>query len=509
MGGGALAGGFEFVDNGAVSNGRGGAFTARASDATALMLNVAGIGTGSGRRLQLYVGANLSFYNNCFQRAGRYDGLDQMPDINPMGTVFTDGYINQPYPQVCNAAAPFPAPNLMATYAVTRRFAVGFGVYGPNSVGRTEYPDRVTTANGVLAPGPARYVLNKEDLLIIHPTLAASYEVVPGMLRLGVGLQPSLAHFQFTTYANALGGQDPRYDLRTEVNTTGFFLAGNLGVLFTPTSFLQVGAQAHLSTNVTLSGTGRATANAFASNPMNQLVTENLRLDRMSTGLPHQFRLGLRFVIPRAGQQRLNDPDPARPYDPMLDERADIELDGMYETSSAFKDLEIEFNTMDRVRVGPSTSSALPRVAIPHAWRDVLSVRLGGDVNLLPGRLAVRAGVAYETAGALPRLQNLDLAAPQTLSFHLGGTWRFANRFAINVGYAHHLIGTVDNTAQIPAAGPYNDGNAGLRLIGTGGLVNYSACNDNNMAGGGACTNNRGTFTSSLNVLTLGVNLAF
>jgi hypothetical protein len=67
----------------------------------------------------------------------------------------------------------------------------------------------------------------------------------------------------------------------------------------------------------------------------------------------------------------------------------------------------------------------------------------------------------------------------------------------------------VDNTSVIPAAGPYNDGNAGLRLIGTGGLVNYSACNDVNMAGAGACANNRGTFTSSLNVVSLGFNLAF
>ncbi len=531
-GGTAGAGGFETVENGTVADGRAGAFVARASDPTALMLNVAGIGTGApeGHPLQVYIGANVSMDNNCFQRAGVYDGLHGSPQIDLGGpssgnpqTVFARPYAGAGYPQVCNNAPPFVAPNILATYAVNRRFGIGLGLYGPNSVGQTSYPDTVnaTLPNGtsVLAPDPARYILMSENLIIVHAAIGASYEVIPGVLRLGATIEPSLANLSFTTMANANASQSPGSDLQTSVTATGFFFAGSLGALFTPTRFLQFGVNAHLTTPVSASGSGNADMYHYAQNPALHLNTPHFGVDDMSVAMPQQVRVGGRVVIPRGGAQRLNDPEPQRAYNPMRDEVADIEVDGTWEGSSAFDSLNIGFShgPGNSVCVAPGTGGAacglaapLPSVNIPHQWNNVWGVRVGGDWNILPDQLAVRAGVAFETGSETPQYMNLDLPGTQTFSVHAGATWRIAHRWSINLAYAHQFISTVDNTGILAAPGQtVTDANAGIRTIGTTGAVTNAQCSDSNMAGTGACTNNRGVFTASLDVVSLGVNLAF
>ena len=66
----ALASGFEIPDNGTEALGRGGAFTAKADDGTALEYNVAGLAQQRGTRLLLDANLWLSSYS--FQRSGTY-----------------------------------------------------------------------------------------------------------------------------------------------------------------------------------------------------------------------------------------------------------------------------------------------------------------------------------------------------------------------------------------------------------------------------------------------------
>src|SRR5262249_16621021 len=66
----AWAGGEEFPDNGAQALSRGGAFTAKADDLTALQYNVAGLAKVRGTRLLLSV--NLVNADASFTRAGSY-----------------------------------------------------------------------------------------------------------------------------------------------------------------------------------------------------------------------------------------------------------------------------------------------------------------------------------------------------------------------------------------------------------------------------------------------------
>src|SRR4051794_23106586 len=84
------AGGLELPDNGTEALGRGGAFTAKADDATALQYNVAGLARQRGTRL--LVDGNLVLATMEFQRAGVY------PDAPSAATPWG----GQPFPLVRN-----------------------------------------------------------------------------------------------------------------------------------------------------------------------------------------------------------------------------------------------------------------------------------------------------------------------------------------------------------------------------------------------------------------------
>src|SRR5262249_5050359 len=135
------AGGLELPDNGTEALGRGGAFTAKADDATALQYNVAGLARQRGTRL-LFDG-NLSLASLDFQRDGVYPAPPSA--ATPWG--------GQPFPAVHNTGGAFFAPfvGISSDFGLDRwTFAVG--VFGPSSVGNRTYP---LSVNGV--PSPARY----------------------------------------------------------------------------------------------------------------------------------------------------------------------------------------------------------------------------------------------------------------------------------------------------------------------------------------------------------------
>src|SRR4051812_19706638 len=75
------AGGLELPDNGTEALGRGGAFTAKADDATAMQYNVAGLARQRGTRL-LFDG-NLLLSTLDFQRSGNYP--DAVTPATPWG----------------------------------------------------------------------------------------------------------------------------------------------------------------------------------------------------------------------------------------------------------------------------------------------------------------------------------------------------------------------------------------------------------------------------------------
>src|SRR5690606_18170478 len=74
--------------------------------------------------------------------------------------------------------------------------------------------------------------------------------------------------------------------------------------------------------------------------------------------------------------------------------------------------------------------------AIYHGWKDTFGARLGGDWNVLPERLSVRLGVAYESRGVEPRNLTLDSWPLSRFTVSLGATVALRN-VRLHAGYAH------------------------------------------------------------------------
>jgi long-subunit fatty acid transport protein len=99
----------------------------------------------------------------------------------------------------------------------------------------------------------------------------------------------------------------------------------------------------------------------------------------------------------------------------------DVELDVEYETWSRANAFTVDSNglvatalTNQRVPIGTIT--------VPKQWNDVLSVKLGGDFNLVPDRWTLRAGVYYETAASPSAYTNVDFPAGPQLGGALGAS---------------------------------------------------------------------------------------
>jgi long-subunit fatty acid transport protein len=76
--------------------------------------------------------------------------------------------------------------------------------------------------------------------------------------------------------------------------------------------------------------------------------------------------------------------------------------------------------------------------------KNQFTVRAGGDYNLLPGLLALRAGVSYEAPGQSPATLNVMNYMLSRTGVHLGFTVRVAGKTDISFGYAHFFQENVE-----------------------------------------------------------------
>lgn len=485
--------GVEVPENGTVAHGRGGAFVARASDVSAASLNMAGV-LGL-RGFQLGLSANIGASSNCFQRSGVYDGSSDVP-ISVAGTRFSESgglptYAGQPYPEVCSNRALALAANIMATYRVNRWLAFAAGVTTPSTPGSGQvFNDMVRLPSGAYAPSPVRNMLFQKNLLVIYPTLGVA--VAPHRrIRLGLTVQPSFGRFQFGVMANAVATspQSPETDLLISLNASGFFLAGALSTQVLISRYLSFGAQVHYNAPISASGVADTTSTFYADPPSNQ-APGTFTIEEMLVALPWNARAGLRFALPRAG--RPTQDDASGNYDPMTDDVFDVEADLTYENTSSLGVTSLR-NTGNITIGSRGTTSTLPAprsMVINSNLSNVFGVRLGGDYNIIPGRLAVRLGFTYETQGLSADRAVVHLPAYAGASIHAGASYRIGS-LTINLGFGHFLFQALDATratSSVITPTPFTD------CVGTGP---------------GACTTNRGTYHNYLTNGSVGFNYRF
>lgn len=393
------AGGLEFPDNGSEALGRGGAFTAKADDGTALEYNVAGLARQRGTRL-LFDG-NLVLATLDFQRDGSY------PDMNTPETPWG----GQPFPRVRNTGGPFFAPFLaLSSDLGLDRWTFAVGVFGPSSVGNRTYP---LSVGGL--PSPARYDLVQALPLLVFPTAAAAVRATR-WLDVGVALHVVAAHIEQTTvsFTDISQGVCPNAEYQpcdsvNKISTTGATATAALGLMARPLPWWVLGAHVRGPAHLHTSGTVKATAPAALQMPIDPA---RVTLD---TDLPWVVRLGTRVV-------KLRD----------AFEVADFEVDATWENWRGAQ------GGGPRVNIPALSLFQDIHPTVVHHYHDTFSLRAGASYNVaLPaGALSLRVGVYYDSSATAPKDTRLDFDTLAKVAGTLGLGYSVRG-FGLDVAYAY------------------------------------------------------------------------
>lgn len=405
----ALAGGFEIPDHGARALGRGGAVAAGVNDGTAIHYNPGALALQKGTRL--YINNNLMFPNVTFERASLDGDVWNLVDQNG------DPIARQDFEPVRNANRIFPigAFAVLSSDFGLKNWTFALGVHGPHAVGRMDYPRY----------GPQSYMMTDLDVVLAYYSAAVGWkwQDKAGKDRLGIGATVQYADLVRLDYglisdATFATGSDPSSFTPIPDESTPTLLettlrlkdrtsfTGNLGIWARPLDRLELGLA------------GRVVPAVFKpegtlESDKDTLDTSGVKATMKRLVIPASVRVGARWIFQKAGR-----------------EIADLELNVQYENWSQNRSYDIDF--------GNSTLSGLPLqpISIKKMWKDVVSVRLGSDFEVVPHHLTLRAGGLYESAAVDERYQNIDFPSTHRggISAGLTGTFRGA---AITVGYMH------------------------------------------------------------------------
>lgn len=423
------AGGMEWPDNGTRSMGRAGAFTAKADDPTAIVLNPAGLGFQRGYSLTF--DSNLINQNVCVKRAGTYNG-----------TAGPYSYGGQPYPEVCrNLTGAFYVPMVAAAFDFgLKNWTFAVGGYGPHAVGRREFPMSVTVQDpdgrNVRAPGPTRYDVENLNVVVLFFTFAAAYRPVD-WLSIGAALQVVYADVDYSVYVPLVPG-DPDGDIRFQIRTKGPAFTGLLSVLANPVAGLFLGASLRLPVKADTKGDAWINLpSSFAT--VGSAIEWGRTCDDASQGnwcptkhkaglvteLPLALRTGIRYRWKMKGHK--NAPD-----------FADIEFDLIWERWSAIKSFDTQLNA--RLLGDP-----MEVFALPHHYQDVVEYRLGGSFTIPKkiggGWLTFRLGTYYGNDASPLEYTRLDYAAWARLGLYAGLSYRILG-MDLHLGFAYVFNGT-------------------------------------------------------------------
>lgn len=508
----------EFPDNGSEQMGRGGAWVARASDPLATFFNPAGL---AGQDSRVTLQSNFNVHHTCFTRVKAAGDTSTEPLADAKGN----------FPRVCNDIEANPNPQLAATFRLSERVGLGFALIGPSAAGTSTWPDFV---DGQAAPN--RFLLARRHGILAFPSLGIGAEVVPG-LRLGASFQWGIADLKLASASVALNadGGNPSGDVRANLQIKDYFIPGfTLGAIYSPHSNVDVAAWYRFSDAIRASGDVGTAANYYtpanAKGDGSRVIYGDTIFEDCGTGqpikdcgagsnakvkfaIPMEAKLGIRYHAPRPG-------GPLRKghRDPIADDVFDVEANLTWANNSAIDSIEVRFPG-DGQGNGTLPVSGIPGGTLPEkadqarGYRDVFGVRVGGDMNVLRDKLALRGGAFFESHAQPAQFQNIDFAAANRLGLALGATFRIrtgkdadSGALDLMLGFMHVFVANQANTD--PKA-------AGLSAL-AGTQCNPSSGNQpGDTCIGGAQkyrTNypvNLGTITNTINAFNVGASYRF
>ena len=386
-------GGYFSGTTGARAAGRAGAFTARADDLSAVLLNPAGLTHLDGTLIQL--GNRFSYNAHAFTRRPTLD----------WGNL--DGGV-PPYVEFAEVENDTPWQLLEPMLGAASNLGLpdwGFAllVNAPAGVGRQEFP----------VDGGQRYMMVSRQAYLVEYTASAAWKSGD---RFGVGASLQWVHvprlrYQLVIDGNPFPGRvnpvSSELDmLATVTGSDAFTPQAILGAWWRPVRFLELAISgqvipAEIETGSTL-----------AIDPLSPEIDDQVVLRRDGT---------------RASDVRLTLPLPitaraAVRYRHLRGDRElfDVELDLTYASWSRVERFVVDGDGLvanllaQRVDVG--------RIEIDKQWRDTFGVRLGGDYSLLPDALTVRGGLFYESAVAKRSHAHVDFVGGAQLGGALGAS---------------------------------------------------------------------------------------
>ena len=395
----ARAAGFEVPDTGTEALGRGGAFTAKADDPTALVYNVAGLARQRGTRVLVDAHSIASSYE--FARAGVYPD-DPRDPATPWG--------GTPFPRVRSQTGFFVAPFLaVASDFGLERVTFALGAYGPSGVPNRTYPLGVDGK-----PSPARYDLVQSKSILVLPTAAVAVRVTD---TLDVGLAAHLVAIAIDELSVSSSETSttlcPNHEYRPcdslgRLRATGISGAASLGAMLRPTPWLALGLAVRTGAKIDASGTIEGKA------PLATPVVVTPGDARVTTHLPWVLRAGARVLFHEGAF-----------------ETADLEVDVIYEGWGASE--------------GDGSHLVIPKVnlyrdidaTLIHHYKDTFGVRVGGAFNTEVGEgvLTLRAGSYFDSAATNPAATRVDFDTLAKLAVTAGVGYRWG-RFGLNAAYA-------------------------------------------------------------------------
>lgn len=218
-----FAGGFQINEHGSKAMGMGGAFTAQASDPSAIFFNPAGLSFQKGVNLML--GTTLIFPSTKFIDTTKKESKMKSQIFYPI--------------------------NIYGTYAFSEDFSFGLGVFNPFGLG-TEWDENWT----------GRRLSTKTDLqtFFINPTIAYKFS---DQLSLGLGVSYVLANvelkFRVPTLSSLLPPTVSDKDGFASLEADGNGFNFNVGLLYKPMPDLSLGLSYRHSTKLDLEGDAKFT----------------------------------------------------------------------------------------------------------------------------------------------------------------------------------------------------------------------------------------------------------
>jgi hypothetical protein len=452
------AGGFEIPATGTRAAGRAGAFTARADDPLATWYNPANLAALEG--VMVTADVHLPWWQSCYERAGTYGGFEGgFFDQSQFGTIGNPGgpgdFSNEAFPRICRQGGPRITPTLLLSMRVSDRVGLGFGLIAPAGSGTNVWANREGIVEGVTGeerPAPHRYQQIFTDTALVRLAFGGGVRLAP-WLRIGGTFLWGMSFTDSTVYGRSQGGEEPGRDIRVDMtDMTDRFVPGAIGSIhIDPSPSWDIAFNVNWSSDVRARGNGQLTSGDFAYDdpdapgatpPSTALVPLGLHVPQ-----PLTMRLGIRYAKPRPGADVRRRQ--GKPRDPMRDEVFDLELNVGYERNSQID----AFTLTNRGQLSCSEANRGPhcfRPAFdegtisatlgetnpqPKGFRDQVTLHLGSDVNVVPDRLALRAGLSFESQGYDLALWQLDFQPGRRMGLHLGATVRLKG-LNVSVAYA-------------------------------------------------------------------------